>query len=232
MCMKKAMYFTLGLIILSLITNAGISDKGFNSETPLYRATKLSAPTSGKKCFDESTRVLNIGLGFGYNYYSYAGGAGTTVRHIPAISISYEQPWTKRFGPGLMGVGAYIGFKASSWKYEYSDPFYGSDKYKDSHSDIIIASRAMYHWDGLNIEKAEVYGGILLGLRISTSKYTREYSGAAAVGNTNSTTSDVNVNVAYSIVAGARYYFKPTFGVYSELSYGISFLTIGVSLKI
>ena len=44
--------------------------------------------------------------------------------------------------------------------------------------------------------------------------------------------SDFSVDLAASLVAGARYYFKPKFAVYSELSYGISWLTVGLTVKI
>lgn len=222
--MKKAMYFTLGLILLSLITNANRIDLG---KKPLFK----EQPT-GNKSFDEKTRILNFGVGFGYSYYSYSSGPYVTVRHIPAISVSYEQPWSKRLGPGYLGIGGYLGFKASSAKTDYSD-FYGSYTYRDVNNNFIIASRAMYHWDGLNFEKADIYGGFILGLRIETSHYVSEYTGIySSTNGSNTNTRDLSLGVAAAFVAGARYYFTPKFGAYGELSYGISYLTLGVSLKI
>jgi len=230
--MKKAVYFTLGLILLSLITNAGTFDDGTIPTQPLSTLNS-KAPNSGAKCFDENSRLLNIGLGFGYSYYSYPSGNGVSTRNLPTISVSYEQPWKQRLGPGFMGVGGYLALKNSSYKYDYSD-FYGSYTVKENNNNFIIASRAMYHWDGLNSEKAEVYGGFILGIRVDMSNSSGEYSGgySAAYGSSNYDDSDVSVGVAASLVAGARYYFKPKFAVYSELSYGISWLTVGLTVKI
>lgn len=230
--MKKAVYFTLGLILLSLLTNARTFDFG-TTPTRILSTHYSKAPNSGPKCFDENSRLLNIGLGFGYSYYSYPSGNGVSSNNLPTISVSYEQPWKQRLGPGFMGVGGYLALKNSSYKYEYSD-FYGSYTIKESNNNFIIASRAMYHWDGLNSEKAEVYGGFILGIRLETSNSSGEYSGSysTAYGTSNYDDSDFSVGLAASFVAGARYYFKPKFAVYSELSYGISWLTFGVTLKI
>lgn len=222
--MKKAVYFTLALVLISIITNAGNPD-------PLFRAYKLKA-NGGAKCFDESTRVINVGIGFGYSYYDYTTGQGITVRNLPTISVSYEQPWTKRFGPGLMGVGGYLAFKASSWKNNYNDGVGGTYSYKEVNNNTIIASRAMYHWDVLNKDKAEVYGGVILGVRINAYHYTSEFGGTAAGIYQNTDESSMSLDVVYSLVAGARYYFKPKFGVYAEASYGISFINLGLSIKL
>src|SRR6478609_2717109 len=123
--MKKVVYFTLGLILLSLLTNAGNEDEQNRPSSTAKLLFRSQAPNSGKKCFDESSRVLNIGIGFGYSYYNYSSGTGVTTRNLPTFSISYEQPWKKRFGPGLMGVGGYFAYKTSTWKSEYNDPYYG-----------------------------------------------------------------------------------------------------------
>ena len=221
--MKKAIYFTLGLIILSFLTNAGNPDSG--------KGFLLAPLNKDGKCFDENTRVINVGIGLGYSYYSYNTGPGSSVNNLPTISVSYEQPWSKRFGPGLMGIGGYLAYKGSSWKQEYSDNL-STYKYKEVNNSFIIASRAMYHWDGLNSDKAEVYGGVILGVRVATSHYTSEYGGNAALYNSNSDNSSVSFDVAYSLVAGARYYFKPNIAVFGEASFGISYLTIGLSFKL
>jgi hypothetical protein len=230
--MKKAVYFTFGLILLSLFTDARSFDEG---TTPSGSLSTLNskAPNSGAKCFDGNSRLLNIGLGFGYTYYTYPSGSGVSTRNLPTISVSYEQPWKERLGPGFLGVGGYLAMKNSSYKADYTD-FYGSYTVKESNNNFIIASRAMYHWDELNFEKAEVYGGFILGIRVAMSNSSGQYSGgySTVYGTSNYDNSDVSIGLAASFVAGARYYFKPKFAVYGELSYGISWLTVGLTVKI
>lgn len=230
--MKKAVYFTLGLILLSVITNAKGSDPELKPRTMHYEYSPKPTFKSGK-CFDENSKVLNFGIGFGYSYHQFPSDFVSNSYYIPAISVSYEQPWSKRFGPGLMGIGGYFGYKASGYKYEFNDPVFGYVS-KNRYSDMVVASRAMYHWDGLNSEKAEVYGGLILGLVLGTSNSSTEYTGqnAGNPGYMNSDSHGFSLDLAFSLVAGARYYFKPNLAVYSELSYGISFITFGLSLKI
>lgn len=205
--MKKVLLFLTGLILLSMVTNA---------------------QKSSAKCFDENTKIINLGIGLGNPYYSFNDGPGYTSRNSPALSLSYEQAWPKRLGPGHMGVGAYLGFQRSSYEWDYAY-YYGSNyNEKHSYNNIIIASRAAYHWDGLNFEKADIYGGVILGLRIEADTYTSSdpnYSGHANY-------SETHVNLAYSLFAGARYYFVPKFSVFGELGYGISYLTVGVGFKL
>src|SRR4051812_19142364 len=102
--MKKVILFVMALIILSVITNA--QDKKNSSST-----------NGGGKCFDENTRIVNLGLGLGAGYYSYAGYAS---HRTPAFSLSYEQPYKKRLGPGFLGVGGYLGFQSARYRFDGS----------------------------------------------------------------------------------------------------------------
>jgi hypothetical protein len=217
--MKKAILFVAALLLLSVLTNA--QNK---------KETNGSSSGNSGKCYDENTRIINIGIGLPRNYYGYTRNSYAVYHNSPAFSISYEQPWKQRLGPGFLGVGALFGFQTSSYKYNYYD--WGNDHYwyKHSYKNFMLTGRATYHWDGLVFEKGEVYGGVLIGIRIQTYNFT-----------TNSPDPDVihyraynntYVGPAFGAFAGARYYFKPKFGVYAEVGYGISFLTGGISLKL
>jgi len=212
--MKKTILLLAALILLTVITNA--QDKGATSTTG--------------KAFDENSHVLNIGVGFGHNYYSYTKYTGYYYRNIPTISISYEQPYKKRLGPGFLGVGGYFAFRSTS--YGYDDVYWGNEKYyyRHTYNNFLGAARAAYHWDGLNAKNAEVYGGVLLGFRAQTYNYT-----------TNNNDPDFNDDYKiesgfrmYPVAAlfvGARWYFAKNLGVYSELGSGISYITFGLSFK-
>lgn len=218
--MKKAILFVVALILLSMITNA--KDSGGDGRKPVKMKQSSGA------CFDESTKIINLGVGFGgYNYYRALGG-GYSYRSTPALSLSYEQAYPKKLGPGYLGVGAYLGYKRAHSR--YNDYYYMGDRYYYQHSwtHIMVAARGVYHWDVLNAKNAEVYAGAIIGLRISTYSY-----------KTNSTDpdmglyrrSDQGVAPAYSLFAGARWYFAPKVALFGEIGYGISYLTAGFSFK-
>jgi hypothetical protein len=181
---------------------------------------------SGAKCFDENSHIINVGIGLWTgNYYNYNKAAGQYYRS-PAFSLSYEQPWPKRIGPGYLGVGAYLGYETERYTLNYYSGYNGALYHADDRwNHFMITGRAVYHWDVLNSAKAEVYAGVLIGLRFNTYNYEDNdpYQDNQIVYN--------RVNLAASAFAGARYYFTKNFGVYAELGYGISVATVGVSLK-
>lgn len=217
--MKKIILFVLGLILLSVATNAS------NGKNPV----KLSGPGDQPHCFDEGTRIINVGIGFGgINYYG-KWASGYVYRSTPAFSITYEQAWPKKLGPGYLGVGAYLGFKHAQSRYE--DYYFGSSYYyQHSWNHFMIAARGVYHWDVLNAKNAEVYGGVLIGARITTYSYDSN-SGSAGY-YTSYKRNDGGVWPVYTLFAGARWYFVPKVAVFAEAGYGISYLTGGVSFKI
>jgi hypothetical protein len=173
----------------------------------------LSLTTSTKaQLFDQGDIVLSFGLGLGATYYVHGWGYKTTV---PPIFVAGDYCLREDLGPGNLGVGAYMGY--SAYKYEYYDDW--GWKYNT----LIIGARGTYHFVDL-VDKLDLYGGIMLGAEIVSSKEFGDYYG-----------DDYNANsggVAYDVFGGARYYFSDSFGVMGELGYGISWLKIGVSLKL
>ena len=192
------------------------------------QGNKNMSSSSTAKCFDENSRILNIGIGFGARYYSYGNRSGYTYRATPALSLSYEQAIKQKVGPGYLGIGGYLGYQRASSKYD--NYYYNNTKYyyKHSWSYALIAIRSAYHLDFLNTENAEAYFGAVIGLRFQTYSY-----------ETNSP--DPNKNIyelsdswiypSYSLFVGGRWYFKPKIALFGELGYGISYLTGGLSFK-
>ena len=89
----------------------------------------------------------------------------------------------------------------------------------------MVDGRAAYHWDVLNSGKAEVYAGVLIGVRINTYTYDdNDPYTDHEIGNS-------FLNPGYSAFAGARYYFTKNIAVYGELGYGVSYATGGLSFK-
>ncbi|HWY09905.1 MAG TPA: hypothetical protein VN026_01205 [Bacteroidia bacterium] len=182
----------------------------------------------GEKCFDENTHIINFGVGFGRSYAYLYNAAGASAGTTPAFSVTYEQPWPKKLGPGFLGVGAYFGYQHTYYNYNYYY-FYNNGAYYYDHSwnYFMVAGRAAYHWDVLNSKNAEVYAGVLIGLRFQTYTYSTNDPGNSDPYKYNQS----SVWPVYSVFAGARWYFVKNFGLFAELGYGISYATGGLSIK-
>ena len=92
----------------------------------------------------------------------------------------------------------------------------------------MVAARATYHWDVLNSKNAEVYAGIIAGVRFQTENY--ETNDPDKNNDPYSYTSSF-AYPALSVFAGARWCFAKNVGVFAEAGYGISFGTVGLSIK-
>ncbi len=209
----------------TLLVLIGLSSAAFAGEPVVKTLTyKISKEESGEKSFDENTHIINIGIGSGGNRY-YRGSGYDVYRVSPAFSLSYEQPWRERLGPGFLGVGAYLGFQNA----HYRNNHYTSSNYYYEHNwnYMMIAARAVYHWDVLNAANAEVYGGAILGLRIQTYNYSTNNP----FSDSDNRLDEGSVYPAFSIIAGARWYFAKKVAIYGEVGSGISYLTVGLSFK-
>lgn len=160
--------------------------------------------------FSKGDKVLNLGLGLGSTLYS-----GFYYKSlIPPLSASVEVGVVDNvLEKGVIGIGGYLGY--SSYKYEVSN-------WGWKYSNLIIGGRGTFHYP--LVDKLDTYAGILLGYNISTSK---EF-GTGPFGSTYHASSGGVVTAAF---VGARYYFQNNFAVMGEFGYGISYLTLGVSLK-
>jgi hypothetical protein len=186
---------------------------------------------SGSKCFDENSKVLNIGLGFASAaYYRTYKGHGYSYRSSPAFSMTYEQALRQKLGPGYLGIGAYLGYQSATA--HNSNAYYQGVYYSYDHKwkSFVGAARAAYHLDFLNSDRAEIYAGVTIGVRIQTYRY--ETNNPDPNANLYSLSNGV-ASPAYSAFVGARWYFTQNIGVYGELGgSNISWGTVGFSFKL
>jgi hypothetical protein len=200
-----------------------------DARDPITGMNRTLLDDGGGKCFDENSKILNTGIGAGSGYYSLYRGSGYSYKNSPAFSITYEQALPKKLGPGYLGLGAYLGYQSATSR--YNNAYYNGSFYYYEHKwrSFLIAARGAYHFDFLNWDRAEVYAGVIAGLRIQTYKYDT---------NSPDPKKDVyrlnqgSAYPAYSLFAGARWYFVENIGVYGELGYGISYATLGFSFKL
>lgn len=159
--------------------------------------------------FKKGDKALNVGLGLGTTLYSGAAFKGT----IPPVSVSLEYGFKDEvLEKGSIGLGGYLGVAGS--KYEFMG--YGWE-----YTYIIVGARGALHYPLVN--KMDTYTGIMLGYNLIRTKEI----GTPILGAT-----PASDGVAWSWFAGARYYFTDNLGAMLELGYGISYLNLGLAVKL
>lgn len=160
--------------------------------------------TAYAQVYSKGDKLLNIGVGLG-------GGFGPSgSKGIPPVGLSLEFGTTDK-----ISLGGYAGYSSAE------QDIWGN--IKASYTYIVVGARGSYHFD-LNVEKLDTYVGAMLGYNIASSKVT---GGAWPAGFDNSAG-----GIAYSGHVGGRYYLGEKLGVFGELGYGVSYLTIGVAFKL
>lgn len=217
------------ITVMAIMIGAETKAQGLKGDKKKEKSkSEKSAPASGEKCFDENTHIINLGVGFGGGRYYRGSYGGYSDRISPAFSISYEQSLPKRVGPGYIGVGAYAGFQTARYRYDYdNNNNNGRYYYEHKYNYTMIAARGAYHWDVLNSKKAEVYAGAIIGVRIQTYNFATNDPDP----DFNYRLSEGSAYAAYSLFAGARWYFVDRVALFGEVGYGISYLTGGISFK-
>ena len=160
--------------------------------------------------FKKGDKDLNIGIGLGSTLYT-----GSLYKaSVPPVSASFEVGIKDNvLTKGSIGIGGYLGYTAYKWT--YLDWGY-------KYSSFIIGPRGVFHYP--LVKKLDTYTGIFLGYNIISSKEFGVSNGYPynASGGT----------VAWSWFIGARYYLKDKFGFMAELGYGISWINLGITLKL
>ena len=163
--------------------------------------------------FEVGDKLINAGLGIGATWYSGTGYKTT----LPPVFVSADVGFKDDIGPGVLGIGGYLGFSSYKWEATWLNDTYGWKS-----TSIIIGARGTYHMDW--VDNLDTYGGLLLGVRIESDKsygtWFGDYSSTAGSG------------LAYSFFVGGRYFITDNFGVMAELGYGIAYLSLGISLKL
>lgn len=172
-----------------------------------------SMSSSGGPGYHVGTNVASVGIGLGSSLAGYTYGSQT-----PAISLQYERGlWNA--GPGVISLGAYLGFKGYS--YNYNDFGY---PYSEKWNYTIVGIRGAYHFTGIKTKNFDLYAGIMLADNILKYSFTYNGGPGTAPGSYGSST-------GFSLFVGGRFYFTNNIGAFAELGYGISYLTLGVCLK-
>jgi hypothetical protein len=137
--------------------------------------------------------------------------AGIGIGSGIPVEVSYERSVVDGLiqdtDNGAIGVGAYASWyhdNTANWSYNY----------------YILGARGAFHYQF--VEKLDTYAGLMLGYNIATSSWA---GNGAAIGTASGSA------FTFSTFIGARYFFKPSIGVYAEAGYGISFISAGVTFS-
>jgi len=192
--MKKPLLI-LGIFLFSICFPVFLSGQcGFAK--PVYRPGQLD---------------LNTGVGFGSQ-----GISSSHQTTFPLLMASLDYALRDDLGPGIIGVGGYLGVEG--FKSEFGDGDYGW-----KYTSAIVQGRATYHYQF--VEKLDTYAGLGLGFRVTSAS-------AYGAHPTDIPEPDDGLNMVVTVFAGAKYFFTEKFAAFGELSVGVTLLTVGVSFRL
>lgn len=177
----------------------------------------VTTPTVNAQSFEVGDNVAAFSVGLGGSY----GASAVYSSQSPALGLSYEHGLME-LGPGVLGVGGYIGFK--SLGYRYAGPGF---EYDWSWRYTIVGLRGSWHYnDWHGIDELDVYGGLLLSYNsVKWTDSTRYPSGFI------STPSSASSGIGLSALVGGRYYFTDNLAAQMELGYGVAYASVGLAFK-
>jgi hypothetical protein len=161
--------------------------------------------------FQSGTNILSAGIGLGSSILNYSGASQS-----PALSLQYERGVWDIGGPGVISLGGYVGYKGYS---------YSTSDFSEKWHYTVLGVRSAYHYNGLNVDKLDLYGGVMLSYNLLSYSYSDNsgynFSRNGSYGST----------VGLSLYVGARYFFSDHLAVLAELGYGVAFLNVGIAAK-
>lgn len=188
------------------------SDKKKSVVTKKQSKPKAISSITSNTVFKKGNKLLNLGLGIGNSLYPKS----TYTSKFPPISAFYELGVVDDLfdSRSSLGVGGFFGLTGAQNNY------WGDDGWK--YLSIVLGPRAAIHYQF--VEKLDTYGGLMLGYNIESARWTGEGNGPS---NT-----DSEGGFAWSLFLGGRYYFNEKLAGLVELGYGVSYITVGVALKL
>jgi hypothetical protein len=208
--MKKSLLF----LLLLLCGVAGFAQKKAFYDTP------YDSRNSGS--FSRTTGIISLGYGFpndpvgGYNYVN--GTNGTSKVSFGPLYAKYEHGIIR----DEIGLGGQIAFSSTRVKYNNN-----VNHYRDNVTAFSFGMLGYYHFNKLiPVARLDVYAATGLSIRTLSYTYDSDFDNS---GRNNH--SDTNVYIIGKV--GARYYLRPSFGIYAEAGMDkMSDVNLGISFKL
>jgi hypothetical protein len=168
------------------------------------------------QAFDKGTKVVAFGIGIGSSLGSFSH-----TSQIPALSLQYEQGIWEAGSDGVISLGGYVGYKSFNQKSSA-----GNFDFTSKWNYTIIGIRSAYHYQGLENERIDLYGGLMLGYYILKYTYEDNTGSSSPIGSGN-----YGSSAGLTIYLGGRYYLTDNIAAFVELGYGVSYLNLGINLR-
>lgn len=171
---------------------------------------------NAQEVFRKGDLVFNLGVGIGNTRYSGSDYKMT----VPPLAISGDYAVVDNLINGNNGsitVGGYLAYAANKQEFTIL-----TEKFGYKFNDLIIGVRGAFHYQFAR--NLDTYAGLMIGYDIVSHKQYGTWVGTPV--NTSAS------SVSYGIYIGGRYFFSPKFGIFAELGYGVSYLTLGLTYKI
>ena len=154
----------------------------------------------------KGTSMVNLGIGLGYRF----GGSMS----VPPLSVAYDYSLKSGLidGNGAITLGGYLAYTSSNYSY-----YLGGTSFSASHT--VLGVRGMFHYQF--VPKLDTYAGLMLGYHIASTSATGYY-GNSLVGS----------GFDLGVILGARYFFTPRIGAFTELGYTLPYWNLGVTFKL
>jgi hypothetical protein len=173
----------------------------------------ISISSVSAQHFVKGTNVISglVGLGSSLGWY----GNGT---QSPALSVNFEHGLMDLGSSGVLSLGGYFGHKTFRYK---------GTGYTWSWNYNIIGVRGAYHYNAHNVDKLDLYGGLMISYNLL--KYKEKYDNSTTP---MTQTGNYKNRAGMTAFVGGRYFFTNSLAGNVELGYGVAYLNLGLSFKL
>lgn len=175
-----------------------------------------AAKAQDSRPFQPNFNKGDIDLGFGIGFGSHLSSP-EAVSTMPMIAAHGDYALRDDLGAGVIGIGGLIGYE--QYKREYSGGLYGYNN-----SSLIMQFRGTYHYQFL--DNFDTYGGLSFGFRVTGSKEMGTFP------SSNSPEAEAGMRPSASVFVGGRYFFAENAAAFAEVGAGVSYLTLGITIKL
>ena len=189
-------------------------------------------PLKGRKrggdLFEEGSKTISVGYGFGTFYTAlfsaWSTTPGYTASNLGPIFVKGEYGVTDKIGIGLT-----IGYETikNSWTAQGYDMNFNPVNYNYGWNFSLLSVMIHGNYHFYQTDKFDVYAGASLGYANFSTKFTTNDPNYGP-----SPTISIPIAVGYGINIGAKYYFTPNIAVYGEVGYELSYANLGLTFKL
>jgi hypothetical protein len=189
--------------------------KSFRRFVILCSLATLPAVSGHAQSFLRGDNLISVGLAAGSSLGNFHFSSSS-----PGLALQYELGYLNLQGPGVLGLGCYLGHKGYS-----NSGISGPYSYSQEWSYTVIGFRGAYHYNGIpNLKQLDPYGGVM----VSYNAVNYSYSGSDGLADPGS---NYDSGLGLSAYLGGRWFFTKNIAAYMELGLGVSNIAVGACYK-